>query len=76
VNGYPTYYWQFQQDVPPGKLSNQQESLTHDLYVINYGYAVATIWVQRPTGPGTPGIKDVLTPEEFADSLKLLPVAK
>ena len=74
VNGYPAYYWQFQQKVPAGKLSNQPEMLTHDLYVINYGYAIATIWVQRPIGPGVPAIKDVPTAEEFADSLTLLPV--
>lgn len=47
------------------------ETVEHDIYAINFRYAVAMVWVQRVAG----GAKSDagMSPEEFASSLKLLP---
>ncbi len=71
INGRETYYWQLHQEVPAGILmSDRAVTLDHKIYVIDFKYAVALVWVQSSMDPSA--IKNGLTAKQFADSLTLL----
>lgn len=72
VNGHTARHWQFKQDVPSGTLANVPVTLHHDIYTIDYGYALATVWVQEESGVSS-GETQALTPAAFAASVKPLP---
>lgn len=67
VSGHNAYHWELKQAVPSGKLANVPVNLVHELYLIDFGGAMATIWVQTEVGGLNGG---ALTPEQFAESLK------
>ena len=72
MDGHDAYYWQLKQLVPAGKLvNNAPVTLIHDIYAIDLGSAVATVWVQSDAG--APATTERMTPILFAISLKLLP---
>jgi len=72
INGQETYYWQLHQEVPAGVLiSDRAVTVDHEIYVIDFKYAVALIWVQ--SSMDSSAIKNGLIAKQFADSLTLLP---
>lgn len=68
IAGHNAYRWELKQTVPAGKLANVSVDLVHSVYLIDFGVAMATVWVQNPidipTGKG-------LTPDQFAESVKV-----
>ncbi|HEV7164167.1 MAG TPA: hypothetical protein VGO35_02110 [Gammaproteobacteria bacterium] len=69
IGGYNAYHWQLQQMVPEGKLANVVVNLVHEIYQIDFGRSMATVWVQTQVGNPT---VNALTAEQFAESLKLV----
>jgi hypothetical protein len=68
IGGHNVYHWELKQTVPTGKLANVPVDLVHEVYQIDFGGSMATVWVE--TRVGNP-IAGALTPEQFAESLKL-----
>ena len=64
VNGHAAYVWDLQQSVP-----SMHATLAHKLYLIDFGSTMATVWVQTPSDNLTD--QRALTPEQFAESLKV-----
>ena len=72
VDGHAAYYWKLDQTVPASYLGTRHpETVEHDIYSINFRYAVAMVWVQR--NADAINTDAGMSPEEFASSLKLLP---
>lgn len=72
VNGREALHWLLKQVAPAGKLVNDAPvTLVHEVYAIDFGYAIATVWVQTETGDPIQG--KGMTPAQFAASLTLLP---
>jgi len=71
IGGHNAYHWELTQTVPKGKLANVAVDLVHQVYQIDFGRSMATIWVQIEVGNPIAG---ALTPEQFAESLKLVDV--
>lgn len=68
IGGHNAYHWQLQQTVPEGKLANIEVNLVHDVYQIDFGRSMATVWVQTQVGNPT---ANALTAEQFVESLKV-----
>lgn len=68
IGGHNAYHWELKQMVPTGKLANVAVNLVHEVYQIDFGGSMATVWVQSQVGNPT---ANALTPEQFAESLKL-----
>lgn len=64
VGGRAAWVWDLQQSVP-----SMHAVLAHRLYLIDFGSTMATVWVQTPSN----NLSDrrALTPEQFAESLKI-----
>lgn len=74
VNGRAAYYWELSQSVPAAFVDSKHPvTVEHDIYVINFQYAIATVWVQRVADASA--VQIGMSPEQFAESLKLLPPA-
>lgn len=72
IDGRTTFHWQLKQEVAAGKLvSDAPVILRHDIYAMDFGWAAATVWVQVEEGMPLQGRG--MVPEQFADSLVLLP---
>jgi hypothetical protein len=66
INDKPCYHWRFKQTVPAGiMISNRQAVLNHDVYAMDLGKGVASIWVQSLDGSPAQGI----SARAFAESL-------
>jgi hypothetical protein len=66
INGKPCYHWQFKQTVPSGIMfNNKPAELSHDVYAMDVGIGVASIWVQSLEGDPASGI----SARAFAESL-------
>lgn len=71
VNGRQALHWLLKQSAPADWLvNNKAVTLVHDVYAIDFGYAIAIVWVQMESGVPLQG----MTPAQFAASLTLLPV--
>jgi len=68
IGGHDAYTWEMQQSVP-----SMHATLTHEVYMIYLGGSGVTVWVQTPSN----NLSDqrALTPEQFAESLKVTPPA-
>ena len=72
INGYDAVYRKMTQNIPAGKyMSNSSATFEHFIYVIDYIIGAGIVWVQIPTETHSPD--PVLSPIEFAESLKLMP---
>lgn len=72
VDGRSAYYWKLEQTVPAFFLGTKKpEAVEHDIYAINFRYAVAVVWVQHAADAA--GANAAMSAERFAESLKLLP---
>ena len=66
INGRRALYYRFEQIAAPGRLvSHQSVTIVHEAYLIEFGKAVALVWVQIPQLKTASGID----PKAFAESL-------
>lgn len=65
VNGRNAYTWDLQQSLP-----SRHATLAHKLYLIDFGGPMVAVWVQTPND--NISNRKALTPEQFAESLKVM----
>jgi hypothetical protein len=66
INGHPAVYFHFEQTAKAGTYATMQVELRHDVYILDFGKAGASVWVQAPQIQAEGAD---LTPREFAESL-------